>query len=319
MQPKRIITMLLVVALTLCCFATTVAAEDAKKFDMAVEVKSSTAVIDNPLNVRPGDSVDVSVTIKNNPGIITLKFALNYDAEALELVSNTAADIFTSAEQVLVDDEVEGKVWYEAHSADFTSAVNATGAVLTLNFKVKDTFHGDTEITFSDYDKEIVGEGFATDLVVSATDNAIVVHKYGEAVSTSATCLESGLITYTCSYEGCGHKLEIVKEAKADHDLTGPTCTEDQKCKNEGCNFVGEKATGHDYGPWVVEEAEEGEDAKEVRTCKNCGEKETRDAVVSDSGIDTTVIILIIVAVVVVAGGAFCAYWFGFKNKKKSA
>ena len=85
MQPKRIITLLLVVVLTFICGVTSVVAQDnaAKTLDIAVEATSSTAIMSEPVCVKAGETIDVSVAIKANPGVTVVSLALNYDVKAL--------------------------------------------------------------------------------------------------------------------------------------------------------------------------------------------------------------------------------------------
>ena len=154
---------------------------------------------------------------------------------------------------------------------------------------------------------------------------AVCNHEYDKVV-TDPTCTEKGYTTYTCkkcgdSYIGdytepLGHEFdewETVKEATEEeaglekrsckrcgeeetreiprkpHEhaytetVTAPTCTEKGyttfTCKC-GDSYVGNftDALGHDFGEWeTVKEATEKEAGLEKRSCKRCGEEETRE------------------------------------------
>ncbi len=111
-------------------------------------------------------------------------------------------------------------------------------------------------------------------------------HQYGEKVySKNPTCTENGYYTETC--EICGDVRSGMTEMtghKFKTDEKAATCTEDgyssQKC--EVCGTVTDyqliPATGHQYDDnWTVKEAAScTAEGKEVRTCKNCDNKETR-------------------------------------------
>ena len=144
MQPKRIITLLLVVALTFICASANVFADEANDFALAVEVGSSTAVLEEPVTVKPGATLDVSVAITANPGIKMLAFAVNYDAKALTLKVDangkpvvTSGKLFGDATEIIkFDEEVQGKIWYNVDARALNNDVKATAKELGGNITV---------------------------------------------------------------------------------------------------------------------------------------------------------------------------------------
>ena len=310
MQAKRIFSLLLIVVLTLTCGAMSVSAQDnAKDFAYAVEVSSSTAIANDPCFVKPGDIVDVSVTVTANPGIKMMKFALNYDATALapvltedNAIKFTSGKLFGAAEeQISFDADVEGKIWYFVDALTQSQDMTATGTVITFSFKVKDGFHGDTGITLSNYKKNVGGgtiAGVDFDSVTAADANTadykkatITTHTYGDPVIVEATCQNAGTKTYTCTVEGCTAAPVVIETSpilahNSDKVLEGKdaTCTETGLTAGKACSMCGAvqeaqteiPALGHNYGEWVVdkEPTTEAEGSKS-QTCSLCGDKKT--------------------------------------------
>ncbi len=345
MQPKRIITLLLVVALTFICATANIFAADTNEFALAVEVESSTAVLKEPaLTVKSGATLDVSVAITANPGIKMLKFAVNYDAKALTLkVDANGKPVVTSGklfgdvtESVYLDDEVAGKLWYVVDATKLTNDVKATAKVITLTFTVVDNFHGDTNITLSNYNKNAGGGSVScTTFTFKATDAVVGVHTYSDPTTEAATCIADGKTTYKCTTAGCNHVAEIITETAKGHTEApmtekAATCTEvgltgGKQCSV--CSVVLEEQTevaalGHKFGDWTVEkEATVEAEGLRVRKCTNAGCDATESEPIEkltppDEGPNVALIILIIVlAVLVLGGGGFCLYWFVLRKK----
>ena len=342
MQPKRIITLLLVVALTFICATANIFAADAKEFALAVEVESSAAVLKEPtVTVKPGATLDVSVAITANPGVKMLKFAVNYDAKALTLKVDangkpvvTSGKLFGNAtESVYLEN---GKIWYTVDARELTSDVKATAKLITLTFTVAENFHGETSVTLSDYAKN-AGAGEVSGLTVTAKDATVSVHAYGEAIVEAATCLTDGKTSYKCSATGCDHVAVIPGDAAKGHTEAAmtevpATCTEigltgGKQCSV--CSVVLEQQTevpalGHKYGEWTVEkEATEEAEGLRVRKCTNAGcdasESEAIEklpATVVEPETNVALIILVVVlAVIVLGAGGFCLYWFVIRKK----
>ena len=341
MQPKRIITLLLVVALTFICASANVFADDANDFALAVEAGSSTAVLKEPVTVKPGATLDVSVAIIANPGIKMLKFAVNYDAKALTLkVDANGKPVVTSGklfgdvtESIYFDENTEGRLWYNVDARTLNNDVKATAKVITLTFTVADNFHGDTEITLSDYDKN-AGGGSVPGLkfTFKATDATVGVHTYSDPTTEAATCTTDGKTTYKCTTAGCEHVAEIITETAKGHtevamEEKAATCTETgltggKQCSV--CSVVLEEQTevpalGHKFGDWVVEkEATEEAEGLRVRKCTNAGcdasESEVIPMLPASSNV-ALIILIVVLAVLVLGCGGFCLYWFVIRKK----
>ena len=276
MQPKRIITLLLVVVLTFICGVTSVAAQDnaAKTLDIAVEATSSTAVVSEPVSVKAGETVDVSVAIKANPGITTLKFALNYDAKALTPKTNAEGAVECTLGKLFSDEKMtssleESKIWYVGYAADFKTNATATVDVIKLTFTVNKDFHGEALFTLSDYDHEVINGSFDS-VDVNVLDGStkdynkatVSTHIWGAPTVVKADCTTDGSTTYTCTDATCKKAITVAGDKALGHDLSDPaTCTTAQTCKREGCDYVAEEAKGHTPA----------QDAAKAPTCTETG------------------------------------------------
>ena len=104
--------------------------------------------------VKPGETVEVPLTLKNNPGIKNLSLILGYDAENLELISTTNGEVFRNTE-FSKDTREDGSCKLEWVSL---SENTNNGILATLTFKAKDNAGefdiGFNEITSSDGEEE---------------------------------------------------------------------------------------------------------------------------------------------------------------------
>lgn len=102
---------------------------------------------------KAGDTVNITVSVKNNPGIISMKLSVKYDSDALELLDckegkfKGVAFSPNQAKPFIIN-------WIDAIHPNNKS----NGTVATLSFKVLDTApQGKSEISLS-YDPENVFE-----------------------------------------------------------------------------------------------------------------------------------------------------------------
>ena len=110
--------------------------------------------------------------------------------------------------------------------------------------------------------------------VVTVRNGVLTAKNYGEAdIKVTANG-----VTSLCHVKVavCNHEYDKV--------VTDPTCTEQgyttHTCEKCGNSYVDTytDALGHDFGEWeTVKEATEEETGLEKRSCKRCGEEETRD------------------------------------------
>ena len=103
---------------------------------------------------KPGETVEVPLTLKNNPGVKNLSLILGYDAENLELLSVTNGEVFANSE-FSKDTREDGSCKLEW----LTTTENTNNGILaTLTFKAKENsgeFNiGFDEVTSSDGEEE---------------------------------------------------------------------------------------------------------------------------------------------------------------------
>lgn len=128
---------------------------------------------------RVGQEFSVKININNNPGIVSLKLAVNYDAEVLELVNAKAGDfskgISTAASSSFGPTTKQPFIvnWVDALS---TKNIAADGKVATLTFRVKETTASETTISI-EYDPNNVFDKDYNNVYFNTVDSTIVIPK----------------------------------------------------------------------------------------------------------------------------------------------
>ena len=239
MQSKRILIPLLAVLLIALLAGTSIvsAAAEADPFTVTVNVTCDDAVMDEPLVVQPGDTLTVSLAVKNNPGFMWLTMNLAYNTEVLELVTddngivhtlNTAIVGDLSEGEYTVKEDVSGNVYVALLPSDFAASADEDGEIITFSFKVKANVHGDLDFAVSD----AKAYNFSMQpLTVVNGEDAAYVHTFTAAPKTEeATCTTPATKTYTC--DSCKEDVVIITAEAAGHNVVpvpakNPTCDED--------------------------------------------------------------------------------------------
>ncbi|MGM9680452.1 MAG: cohesin domain-containing protein [Eubacteriales bacterium] len=120
---KRVIPILLSCLLLLTCFPLPAIGTESDPY-FAVESTSGKA----------GDQVTVAVTVGNNPGIVGFLLSVEYDTDALELVSASEGDFAGITFSESNDSDPFGILWCESLNSDNTT----NGTVARLTFRVKE-------------------------------------------------------------------------------------------------------------------------------------------------------------------------------------
>ena len=223
MQLKKILVSLLVAIMILSTAVIGASAAEAvttsakSTFDIAVETKT-TADAEGNVAAKAGDTVEVSVVIKNNPGVALLQFVLKYDDKTLTPVKGSdgkvaiESGIYSFKDSVLasangIDTSVSGSIRV---TADLNNKIDIkeTGTVLKLSFKIGDKFDGTTKVEV--VDEYAFTANYAQVAVVKAPLN-MVVHSFGAAQVTAPTCTTEGYSITTCA--NC--KLEVKSDVVA--------------------------------------------------------------------------------------------------------
>ena len=119
---KKILTFIIIIAMTLSLGVPAFAATPA-----TVTVASPAAA------VNPGDTVDVAVTIADNPGMDVMKLKFSYDTAALTLKDIELGSVMTGTFTKNLDKAVA------LLEAAGTTNVTGNGTLVTLKFEVKST------------------------------------------------------------------------------------------------------------------------------------------------------------------------------------
>ena len=318
MQFKKVLSSLLVVILLLSLTVFSASASADSAFQLAVEITSTADAEDS--YIKAGETIEVKVAIPEgkNPGVAYMMFDVAYDADAFDLdeKSITVSDLFVMGSPELnragvIIDEENGVVTFITDMISYVN-ITETGAVVTLKFAIKSGTCADTEIAVAN----LSAFNASHDEVKTEAGSAkLTIHDFAEGKKVAPTCTEDGYVTYKCTK--CDVSYDVIDEASKalGHDFSKVSCTEDSACTR--CNLAGDKATGHNYSSWKVEkEAAPGVAGESVRSCSNCGDKQTEVIpALAEEVNDSPVVVIIIVVVVVLAVAGFCVYWFVLRKK----
>lgn len=220
---KKIISLILAVAMVLACGVVSFATEN-----------QPTATVSNAGEFNRGEEFTVTVSLSNNPGISYLNLPLNYDPEILERVSVKGSGL-------------EGS-WQYGNKPTFMGEDSYfNGVVLTITFRVKDDApFGNTIISVSglaanNYNEDIVEfldvPGSVTVVCTDHDFQSIVDDKYLDT-EHPATCEVQP--TYFKSCSKCGAKSDETfvdtNGEFAPHDFTVEKATAEYLKDEPNCN-----------------------------------------------------------------------------------
>ncbi len=253
MKNNKILSFLLTILLCFSLILTVSATTGAQDLALAVEATSSTVV--------SGDTVKVSVNIKENPDILCVNYQIMWDINVLEFVSVDTTDAaFTGVEanyqemfnKVIV---TVGDIYLALNYPGTATKYTGTGKMVDLTFKVKDGVE----------DCTVGNVYFFNTSYIDLTGNVV------ESVLTTDLRLEVGSVVHQCAPQAddgdcttavtcvCGN---VYTEAK-EHAGVVTDCTLDVQCTNVGCTKLYKAAGAH-------EAAEDDGDCTTAVMCKNC-------------------------------------------------
>lgn len=182
---------------------------------------------------RAGDTVTVDISIKNNPGIVSFRLDIGYDADKFEL-TGCSAGVFSKASFGDMSQEPFVINWVDTLGGNN----DANGTIATLTFKINegvDVGENIISINYSPddiYDENYdnvsfdVYDGLITVLACEHENTEIVTEEY-----VDATCTEDGYYTIVTYCTDCGEAIA------GDGDIieaTGHSIDENSICKNCG-------------------------------------------------------------------------------------
>lgn len=129
----------------------------------------------NSVSGKPGDTVEVVISVENNPGIIGAQLYISYDSNVLELTAKpTPGDDFSDMSYAkYLTDNPYNMLW--DGSLDGNNTANGTYA--TLVFRIKDTASvGTTALTIW-YDEGTVYDEDWTDIEFAVVNGSVTVEE----------------------------------------------------------------------------------------------------------------------------------------------
>lgn len=155
--------------------------------------------VDNSVG-KPGQTVDVEVSLSNNPGIASMRLNVGYDSNALTLVG--VADFGKLGRQLHADNYGQNPYtlcWNNSLTADYT----ADGNVVTLKFKINDNApEGDYPITVSyDNTNDDIFNANLEPVEFSITDGKVIVSETAPNTLVNAEFAECKFTDNTLSAE----------------------------------------------------------------------------------------------------------------------
>lgn len=136
---KKVSALILALVIVASFFAFPINAASAGAFEVVIDANTDNAVSISPLVYNSGDEISLKLNVPRNTGVDFLKFMIYFDNEALEYIGFESNTLF-KGETFLAKEK------YLIYSIIMNSASNATGDLLTVNFKAKDSFVGTTEV-----------------------------------------------------------------------------------------------------------------------------------------------------------------------------
>ena len=195
------------------------------------------------VDAMPGDTVDIHVSVKNNPGFVSMQIKATYDPNVLTLTGATleAAGMNDNSAPV---EEADGEYWIDFSNDTARKDNTADGSVYTLTFQVNKNAAVKSYPVALKFE---YGLNYNEDLLsFVAQDTAVnVICKHADLQTVAAkaeTCTENGNISYwycpTC--DKCFKDAEAATEIKkaetiiAAHHTMKQVPAKDATCESEG-------------------------------------------------------------------------------------
>ena len=170
----------------------------------------------------PGGTVDVNISIANNPGILGAKLTLSYD-EGLTLKNATAGAAF-SALAMTKPGHYSSPCNFTWDGIELSESDIKDGIVLTLSFEVSSSAAaGDVfNISVSSADDDIVDSDLQPVQAEFVAGGITVSHEHTYVTSVvEPTCEEKGYTQYTCSVCHNIYKTDYIDEIGHYYHYTG--------------------------------------------------------------------------------------------------
>ena len=248
MQPKRLIISVLVVILMLGAAVMSISAAPSP-FKLSVQINSDAAVAKDPVVLQPGDDFQVTLNVDSTPGVFYFSFYLEFNPEALEFatdedgnISYAWSDDYAEASELTVKQLADNKYKCTVYDTTITKDNKKTGEVITFNFKVKELFHGTTNVSITMSKGDAVIDATTDYLPEISITKAPEIQSHtivGEPTYKDADCENPGTVTFHCST--CDKDITITTaRAKGHVEVTDKgydaTCSATGKTDGKHCS-----------------------------------------------------------------------------------
>lgn len=253
--------------------------------------------------LHPGDTVTVTMTVANNPGLITLAAHATYDPSVFSLVSKSIGSLLIDSATLPAANETDGQVTFDLGNETSDANITSTGTFATFVLSVKSgATNGTTQIEVVNdeaYDVDIAPVTLSGSSVsITITGGTCTHGNLSYVPASAALCESAGNIEYYYCPD-CGKYFGdagATNEISADsivipvlgHDWDEGTITTPATCETDGVKtFVCQNdnahtrtevvaALGHDWDEGVVTTpATCTVDGVKTYTCSRCGDTKT--------------------------------------------
>ena len=241
MQLKKISAIFLAAALMIFSLATVASAEDTKIFEVEVEALTTTSTLSSsPIIYSPGEEFTVKISASQNTGITSVKFKIDYDETALEVVLDKCkvTNLFTASDELTRKVSSTGDEYFLFYSDNYPKISTATGSFVELTFVAKEICVKNSAVAVSLFKNSngfcVVQTTSGSEVVPFASNgDTFSIHDLDteNKIITPAKCLEDGYTTYSC--KACNESVvgNVVpatghsQDEPVEENIVAPTCT----------------------------------------------------------------------------------------------
>lgn len=225
-----------------------------------------------------GSTVNIKISIKNNPGLSSLKLSVSY-SRYLSLTN--IYDINKRLGTAVIDPSYANPqklFWYDINGS------TENGLLATLSFRVADNVPNGEAGLISVSVEEALDKNTNRVSFATVSSTAICTHRAtSERVMSKSTCVRAGEVSVVCNT--CNKVLQKKNLPLSEHTYSKFSVTKDATCTSVGervavCVVCGQKhttsipKTSHEYKDSVTIKGPTcTENGISVRSCKYCGDK----------------------------------------------
>ena len=197
----------------------------------AVSAAGMPTVVVGSVEGMPGEMVEVTVKLENNPGIISMKLCFDYDSDVLELVSRTPGSSYAT---MAFNNDIN-RMPYIANWVDSIHPDNTATDFVTLTFKIKEDAPEGNAYIRAAYNQADVFNHAWEDVYFAVENGGVeVVHCRHEKTTETAenhtelTCVINEGYDKVVTCDECGKELSrttIITKYAIGHKFVDNYCT----------------------------------------------------------------------------------------------